>query len=503
MKKLSNILNESVWGGMLNRSVGDSIRKEDDVNLMDITSFVDYLNEIYLLYDRSIYIKGDNTIIIPLLKTKEKAISGWPIYLILQNYDDDMLERKLYFSNKQFGGILCKHLYDKLQHKLTLKEDSEDFTMILPKNGEKITNLFLIYALDTIIDTMDSKDEDILIRKNIKESVWGGMLNRSTGEVTRKEDDVNLLDPTDFAEYLQNHYTTVNYGKPADYSIINGNDLVSINVFAFKPFIADLYYHYAGEKIALSRIYADSVKKSYPEFFIKLEECFSIEIEKTGHETNRIIFNPKDNSPISNAFFIEVLDKLIEIVDEWISKVPSDVLTKLIKKKGHMNESVWGCMLDRSVGDSIRKEDELITNIKDIIPVDLGLSVLWADKDLEINDENEFTIDEIVDYAPDGWRRPTQKEADELLHNTKKTIDQDLSPKTFKRIFKLSNNGVDIYFSCKNLKEKAEYWELDKGDMDKYWNTFALEESGSFVAHSAYQREKLNEKHRVRFVREK
>ena len=39
--------------------------------------------------------------------------------------------------------------------------------------------------------------------------------------------------------------------------------------------------------------------------------------------------------------------------------------------------------------------------------------------------------------------------------------------------------------------------------MDEYWNTFSLKESGSFVAYSAYQIAKLNEKHRVRFVRKR
>ena len=33
MKKLSKILNESVWGGMLSRSIGDTIRKEDGVKV--------------------------------------------------------------------------------------------------------------------------------------------------------------------------------------------------------------------------------------------------------------------------------------------------------------------------------------------------------------------------------------------------------------------------------------------------------------------------------------
>ena len=174
-----------------------------------------------------------------------------------------------------------------------------------------------------------------------------------------------------------------------------------------------------------------------------------------------------------------------------------------MKKLSNIKESIWSDMQDRSSGQEIRKEDVRNSNVKDMKPVDLELSVLWADEDLEIDDENEFTIDEIADYTPDGWRRPTREEADELLHNTKKSICQDLFPKTFKRIFTLSKNGVDICFSCKNLKEKAEYWELNKGDMDEHWNTFSLKESGSFVAYSAYQIAKLNEKHRVRFVRER
>jgi len=40
-------IGESVWGGMLDRSVGDSIRKEDDINHLDYEEFFVYLTKKY------------------------------------------------------------------------------------------------------------------------------------------------------------------------------------------------------------------------------------------------------------------------------------------------------------------------------------------------------------------------------------------------------------------------------------------------------------------------
>ena len=52
-----------------------------------------------------------------------------------------------------------------------------------------------------------------------------------------------------------------------------------------------------------------------------------------------------------------------------------------MKKLSNINESTWGEMRQRSSGQIIRKEDD-ITNIKSLEPVDMGVSVLWADRDL-------------------------------------------------------------------------------------------------------------------------
>ena len=43
MRKLS----ESIWSDMQDRSAGDTVRKEDDVNLLDSDGLYDYINKHY------------------------------------------------------------------------------------------------------------------------------------------------------------------------------------------------------------------------------------------------------------------------------------------------------------------------------------------------------------------------------------------------------------------------------------------------------------------------
>ena len=90
-----------------------------------------------------------------------------------------------------------------------------------------------------------------------------------------------------------------------------------------------------------------------------------------------------------------------------------------MKKLSKIDESVWGGMLDRSVGDTIRKEDDL-TNIRELVPVDMGVSVLWADRDLERKDGNcYFDFNEANNIIKNSkWRIPTKQESYELFQYT-------------------------------------------------------------------------------------
>ena len=46
MKKLSKII-ESIWSDIQDRSAGDTIRKEDDINILDCDELYDYIYSLY------------------------------------------------------------------------------------------------------------------------------------------------------------------------------------------------------------------------------------------------------------------------------------------------------------------------------------------------------------------------------------------------------------------------------------------------------------------------
>ena len=91
-----------------------------------------------------------------------------------------------------------------------------------------------------------------------------------------------------------------------------------------------------------------------------------------------------------------------------------------------LSESIWSDMQDRSAGDMIRKEDEK-TNINDIVPLDMGVDVLWADRDLEWRDGGFFfTYNEVKNITDKSeWRIPTKNEVNQLLKHTKEIKNTD------------------------------------------------------------------------------
>ena len=66
--------------------------------------------------------------------------------------------------------------------------------------------------------------------KKLSESIWSDMQDRSTGEIVRKEDDIDLLDINELCEYLKNIYKTD-----------SDNDINSIEIEGNPYLIVSLY----------------------------------------------------------------------------------------------------------------------------------------------------------------------------------------------------------------------------------------------------------------------
>ena len=139
------------------------------------------------------------------------------------------------------------------------------------------------------------------------------------------------------------------------------------------------------------------------------------------------------------------------------------------KFKTYLNESVWGDIRKKSLGQEEREENS--TNIKYFEPVDLGGSVLWADRDLELQDGTvHFTYEDVANIKKGEWRLPTQKEADEIFSkkNLKRKSNGDYVIMK-KLIFK--PRGYVAGISDTNY-DVGKYYAWTSTKTNEYGNTF-------------------------------
>ena len=327
----------------------------------------------------------------------------------------------------------------------------------------------------------------------IIESIWSDMQDRSAGEIVRKEDDVNLMSGEDFCDYLNDNYISKDSHK-----IIYDDIYKRIRTSILKKFIAvsfSITYSYKNNTITMN----DEVESLFPELCKMMKENFKVDKEYVNINYTKFIISPSDGSECTNRFFVDVINFIIDNGDE----------NMLLIKKKHINESIWSDIQDRSMGKTVRREDEIITNIKDIKPVDVGVSVLWADKDLEINDEKYILIDQVKNFEKDGWRLPSKDEADELLSNARWSSTKD--NRTLSKFYQIGithmkNDSEEstIYFDCE-LGKYSKYWEnkRDVNTQKNYWDAFDFKHEGSFFPHSVFSRVRIDEPCRVRLVKDK
>ena len=202
MKKLSKII-ESIWSDMQDRSAGDVVRREDDVNIMNEEDFCDYLNDNYICESNQKieYNEISKRITISILN---KVM--YFDYSIIYNYKNNTISMN--DEVESFCPELCKKI--KENFKVDKEYVSSTYTkfIISPSNGSECTNRFFVDVLDFIIENGD-KNILLLKKKHINESIWSDMQDRSAGDVVRKEDDINLLDRDGLFDYIYDLYKQI------------------------------------------------------------------------------------------------------------------------------------------------------------------------------------------------------------------------------------------------------------------------------------------------------
>ena len=328
MRKLS----ESIWSDIQDRSTGKTVRKEDEVNHLDREGLYDYLTYHYVRTNRFVGIStsaGFNTIDVPII------IKGgtYPVH-----FDFDTNEVSVQYVTL----CLVNKLFSKASENFLLKIDPNDPPLkcfISPKDGSEVTNQFFIDVIDFFINNI-SDSEGRAIKRRVNESIWSDIQDRSSGKTVRKEDDdINSLDRDDLYDYLTSHYKNTNSSTPiSNFSRFN---IINVPVI-FKSTVFSVHFDFNTNEVYTHCLALHTIKG----LFIKMAEKFSL---KDVSGDNKEIISPKDGSDVTNRFFIDVIDFIIDNIPN-----PNERGVKKI-----VNESIWSDIQDRSSGDVVRKEDDV------------------------------------------------------------------------------------------------------------------------------------------------
>ena len=159
MRKLS----ESIWSDIQDRSSGDTVRKEDDINLLDRDGFYNYIMEHYKTVTEDVtgpyaIINSENAdyINIPILEDETNTLYR----VIIWHFNTD--ERYIIIPLRKLFGVFVK-LRDTF--KLQSNEDRiNPLFKVFPKDNKKVDNKFFLEVIDFIIDNTKEPFEPLLIR---------------------------------------------------------------------------------------------------------------------------------------------------------------------------------------------------------------------------------------------------------------------------------------------------------------------------------------------------
>lgn len=161
----------------------------------------------------------------------------------------------------------------------------------------------------------------------IGESVWGDMRKRAEGMEKRREDDIDLMDPDGFYDYLNDHYEVLENTVIRKYDDIHAILVPIVSLGTSFHFIGiDFDPDDATEtKIIMSFVSLSEI----PYIDESLRKVFCVvDRDKDAERGKHIEIYPKDGGEsaiVTNTFFLEVLD--------FILKEAEGKYTILLKKK--------------------------------------------------------------------------------------------------------------------------------------------------------------------------
>ena len=296
MRKLS----ESLWSEIQDRSCGKTVRKEDDISLLDNEGLYDYIKSKYesripnFNVDMGYYTNKSSN---------EKN-------LLIQPYGRWKPLMLYVFYNDGKIGEICTH-FDKfkrwnfniLKQKYLLIPDRHydecNYNFKISEKDGTITNHTVIGIIDILVEDKS---------KILLESIWSDMQDRSTGEVVRKEDE-NM---EGLKKYLETHYELIDPYK--EFQMLSYNRIytsVGICAFAYKNEDGSLSLFWLNLKDDDGK-YTLTINKTAQKY--NIFDLLKKEYIVKDAETWEYIIIPK-NKKTDRKFFFEVLTFILSHVE--------------------------------------------------------------------------------------------------------------------------------------------------------------------------------------------
>ena len=291
--------NESIWSDIQDRSMGKTVRKEDERHI--------YLERLLATYIK-LFAEG-------CYCHDEYAYSSYPDFIsYIKDFRDNPRIEEVCPNNSYFDDLL------DYVNKETW--DNQIFDTIVEISQR------IVHGEHPITDDVIKE----LRKHNVNESIWSDIQDRSMGKTVRKEDDVNLFDYDGLYNYIKSKYSGKLFYIDKDY-FGQGGETICVDPIEKVSLFLKRLKDGSLEHILLSWASVD-IDDS---FFLKLEERFFV----SSPNVKRRIIKEKDGT-CTNKTYIDVIDFFLEHIDSIA-----------------INESIWSDIQDRSMGKTVRKEDEM------------------------------------------------------------------------------------------------------------------------------------------------
>ena len=157
----------------------------------------------------------------------------------------------------------------------------------------------------------------------IGESVWNDIRRRGVGTDVKKEDDVNLLDRQGLVYYLKEHYRCEDSTTIIQTVADGGN----ISVCLYEDTNGYLFYLIYDNIDGDRRLYiSGGFREISREIYDEMSYVYTLTVQndedQDGHPLGNIRVEPKGcrYENLTNKFFLEVLDFIIERIEKPLEK---------------------------------------------------------------------------------------------------------------------------------------------------------------------------------------